>query len=270
MATPNDNSIDRRYDILRKKAEQDVRSQQQEAQKGLTRQFARLGGIGTGAFVKQQQLAQEAGAKRLGEAQQNIEFQRLADLEQQRKIEEQRKFQTSEREASQAFASQERIGAQEFASQQAELQRKFATGERVAAQDFQKGLFDIEQQNTREKLDLAMKQYNMDNNVNYLNARLQIAEGMKQGLFGFDDLNRLSEMFGIPVDQMGGRSNQGQNINLEAINKLKQFRASQTPEAIKRGYFATGAQNRYTRQAVIQEAAKMGLTESDLARAGVI
>ena len=66
MAQPT--SIDRRFDLLKQKAASDVQGQQQQAQKGLTRQFSRLGGIGTGAFVKQQALARDAGNKQLGEA----------------------------------------------------------------------------------------------------------------------------------------------------------------------------------------------------------
>ena len=201
-------SIDRRFDMLKQRAAQESRAQTQEAEKGLTRQFSRLGGIGTGAFVKQQALAKEAGARRLGEATQNIEFQKLGEQQRQEDIQKQREFQTAERLGGQEFAAgqlgkqqefarSERLGAQEFGASQAEMQRKYATGERVAAQDFQRGLFDIEQGNTREKLDLAAKQFGMENNVNYLNAKLQVAEGIRKGLFTSEDFDALGSLFGF-------------------------------------------------------------------------
>lgn len=193
MAEPT--SIDRRFDLLKQKASQDVQSQQQQAQKGLTRQFARLGGIGTGAFVKQQALAQEAGNKQLGEAKNTIEMQRLAELQRQDDIKNQQAFQTSERMGAQQFATGERTGAQGFAAAQAELARKFQTGERVSSQEFQQGLADASNAIARGQLDITTQTLGMENNVNYLNARLQIAEGIKKGLFSSEDLANINEMF---------------------------------------------------------------------------
>lgn len=261
------NSIDRRFDILKQKAAQDVRQGQQEAQRGLTRQFARLGGIGTGAFVKQQRLAQEAGQKQLGEAQQNIEFQKLGEIQRQEDIKNQQSFQTSERLGSQKFASGERLGAQTFASKQAQLQQKFASSERVAAQDFQKGLFDIEQTNTREKLDLAAKQFNMENNVNFLNARLQIAEGLKKGLFGFDDLQALNSMFGIPTNPQEGPglvTSKASSTNLNEIRGLIS-EMKKKPVIGKSSSF----QRQIRRKEILDEAARRGITPEELTRAGI-
>jgi hypothetical protein len=267
MAETMNNSIDRRFDILKQKAAQDVRAGQQEAQRGLTRQFARLGGIGTGAFVKQQQLAQEAGQKQLGEAQQAIEFQKLGEQQRLADIEEARKYQTAEREAGQKFASGERLGAQTFSAAQAELQRKFTTGERVAAQEFNRGLFDIEQANTREKLDLAAKQFDMENNVNFLNARLQIAEGLKKGLFGVDDLQALNSMFGIPTNQAQGPglvTSQASSVNL---NKIRDMFAdlNSRPAIGMQGNMAKAIE----RKRIFDEASRLGIKPEELKRAGI-
>ena len=264
-------ATERRFDILKQRAGQDVRQQTQEQQEGMKRQFARLGGIGTGAFVKQQRLAQESGAKRLGEAQQNIEFQRLGELQRQQDIQEARAFQSAEREASQRFAGEqlakqqefakaERMGSQEFGALQAEIQRKFASGERVAAQDFQRGLFDIEQQNTLRKLDLAEKQFGMENTVNFLNARLQIAEGIKKGLFGFDDLSALNQMFGqaVPLQSSAGGT-MASSENLAKIRKIKDKYSSGL-------LVSSGVQDREVRA----EAKRLGISEDELRRAGFI
>lgn len=268
------NSIDRRFDILKQKAAQDVRGQQQEAEKGLTRQFARLGGIGTGAFVKQQALAKEAGSRRLQEAQQGIEFQRLGEQQRQEDISAQRAFQTAERLGSQEFAKGERVGSQSFAAKQAELQRKYQTGERVSSQEFQQGLFDVEQKNTLSKLDLAKQQFGMEQNVNYLNAKLQVAEGMKKGLFGFDDLNALGALFGKPegftTTGTGSGGPKGQNMSVEGLSELRSSIQARSREPLAQGAFTAGAHGRAMRKIAIDEGKKRGLSEQDLIRAGVI
>lgn len=278
MADTMNNSIDRRFDILKQKAAQDVRQGQQEAQKGLTRQFARLGGIGTGAFVKQQRLAQEAGQKQLGEAQQNIEFQKLGEQQRQDDIKKQMEFQTSERLGSQQFASGERLGsqqfargerteAQQFASTQAEMQRKYATGERIASQEFQYDMFSESHKLAMDQLTIAQDTFDMENNVNFLNARLQIAEGLKKGLFGFDDLQQLNSMFGIPTnrpDQPSAGLAQSQG-SLENLTKLRDM----VKEINSGRYFGNSFGQRIARHNVLKEAERMGLTPEEMQRAGI-
>jgi len=276
-------SIDRRFDMLKQRAAQESRAQTQEAEKGLTRQFSRLGGIGTGAFVKQQALAKEAGARRLGEATQNIEFQKLGEQQRQEDIQKQREFQTAERLGGQEFAAgqlgkqqefarSERLGAQEFGASQAEMQRKYATGERVAAQDFQRGLFDIEQGNTREKLDLAAKQFGMENNVNFLNARLQIAEGIKKGLFGFDDLQALNSMFGMgggtPGGGPAGFSATPSAASSEALNQLRSDFAKINQVTGPSTVFSR-LNKKVERNNLFRRARELGITDEELQRAGI-
>ena len=280
------NSIDRRFDILKQKAAQDSRKQTQESEQGLKRQFSRLGGIGTGAFVKQQQLAKEAGSRRLQEAEQGIEFQRLGEQQRQEDIKGQRAFQTSERLGSQefsagqlgkqqAFAKGERLGAQEFGAAQADIARKFQTGERMSSQEFQQGMFDKSHDVALQQLQVAQDTLGMENNVNFLNAKLQIAEGMKKGLFGFDDLNALNSLFGKPdgfstTSSGSGGSPKGQNIGVEGLSAIRSAVQSRTPEILRSGAISKGAFNRRKRELTIQEGKKQGLTEQDLIRSGLI
>ena len=289
------NATERRFDILKQKAGQDIRQQTQEAQEGMKRQFARLGGIGTGAFTKQQRLTQEAGAKRLGEAQQNIEFQRLGELQRQQDIKEARAFQTAEREAGQTFAAEqlgrqqefaraERLGAQEFGASQAELQRKFASGERVAAQEFQRGMFDITNQNALRQMDIAEKQLGMENNVNFLNARLQVAEGIKKGLFSSQDLEALPGMFGMEdpkaqLQQSGSTFGAGSTqIAADPLAELKKFRFDTQQQFAKRQQTETGQLSRgqqalvdtQTARALQRRARELGISDIQLQQAGLI
>ncbi len=285
------NSIDRRFDILKQKAAQDVRKQTQESEQGLKRQFSRLGGIGTGAFVKQQQLAKEAGSRRLQEAEQGIEFQRLGEQQRQEDITAQRAFQTSERMGSQqfatgermgsqkfsagqlgkqqAFATSERLGAQEFSADQSAILRKFTTGERVSAQEFQQLQFTAQNKIANDQLQVAQATLGMENNVNFLNARLQVAEGIKKGLFGQDDMDALAGMF-YPgpkgFSSLGGQGGQGgqgaprsgsaTKATLANLNKVRR-------EIDKYGGV-------FGKQPAKDLAHKLGITDDELRRAGII
>lgn len=126
MAAPQGQSpVDRRFDYLRKKTEQEAGAVEQKAKEDLERGAAARGRLGSGTHVKlkQQQQAQLTGQKQ--NAIEGVESQREEALFNQQMVDEGRKFQTAER-----------LGAQQFAGSQADLQRRFATGERLGGQDF--------------------------------------------------------------------------------------------------------------------------------------
>lgn len=196
---------DRRFEILRQKAEREARAATQEQTQSLRRQFARTGGIGSGAFIKASQQAEERGAKRLGAAREGIEFARLGELERERQIKAGREFATSEREAGQtfaaaealkgrAFATSEREAAEKFASAEAELGRRFTSSEREAIQAFQRGeridsqtfqltMFDRNfRQVIQPKLKIAQQQLGIEQATFNLNKRLQLALAAQQNL----------------------------------------------------------------------------------------
>lgn len=125
-----------KFQIARQRAQQQVGAETQEQQEALRRRFASMGGLQSGAAIKQEQLAGEQGAKRLMEANQNIDVAQQGELERKAEVEAGRKFQSGEREAGQAFASKEAGTGREFAALQAEAQRKFASGERLSSQEF--------------------------------------------------------------------------------------------------------------------------------------
>jgi len=146
MAIASD-AVTRRYELLRKRARQETQASTQAQQEALRRRFASIGSLGSGAAIKSEQLAAEAGAKQYRKAAEDIGMQEQAERQRLQEIEEARKYQTSEREAGQAFGAEqaeksrlfatgERIGGQQFAGQQAALQRRFATSERIGGQQF--------------------------------------------------------------------------------------------------------------------------------------
>lgn len=124
------------FDYQRKKAASAENANLQAKRDALARRQAQLGGGPGGAFIKMEQQAQDESAKRLADANEGIDTAQRAEMRRIREIEEGRKFQTSEREASQTFARGERIGSQEWQSGQAQTQRDWQTGEREASQGF--------------------------------------------------------------------------------------------------------------------------------------
>ena len=114
-----------RFDRERKRAKQDETSRQQQVQEAIGRKFASQGMTGSGESLKVSQQATDEGARRTDERMEGIASAEEESAFQQQQIEDQRKFQTSER-----------VGSQQFASDQQAIGREFSTGEREASQLF--------------------------------------------------------------------------------------------------------------------------------------
>jgi hypothetical protein len=127
-------AMERRYGLLSKQMERQETQQTEQEKEALRRRFAAMGGLGSGASIKAESLAGEAGARRLSQARMSLESERLREEQQQEELEKQRQFQKSERLGSQQFSSSERLGSQQFATQQAEMDRQFSSSERQAQQ----------------------------------------------------------------------------------------------------------------------------------------
>lgn len=143
MALPAGNE----FDYARKRAAQQEASNLQQQKDALARRQAQTGGGVSGALMKQEQVASDASAQRLQQANEGIDTAQRAEERRIREIEEGRRFTTSEREAAQGFAAGEsalarrfqtgeREASQGFASGESALQRRFLTGERMGSQDF--------------------------------------------------------------------------------------------------------------------------------------
>ena len=178
MAGPDYSGITKgitgQYDALRQKAAQQESANLQGQRDALQRRAAQLQGGPSGAFIKQEQLAGDASAQRLQQANEGIDQQQSADLRNVNMTQLGQQFQTSEREAGQGFqAGQmksqqdfshgERLGSQDFAAQQALSGQKFTHGENQAqlAQQGQlaTGTYNGQKTTAQQQLDQAGKQF---------------------------------------------------------------------------------------------------------------
>lgn len=160
--------IQKQYDPMRRRLQEQENANLQTQKDALARRAASLGGGPSGAFIKQESLAQDASAKRLQAGNENVDAQYQGALNQARETQAGREFQTSERLGTQQFASGEsaigrkfqtgeRLGSQDFANQQRMSSQKYATGERLGTQGFQ----STEAQKGR---DLQSSQFNQQMN----------------------------------------------------------------------------------------------------------
>lgn len=102
------------FDPIRRRLQSQFQQQRQTAGDALQRRFASQGMLNSGAYAKtaQQQDVELAGKE--AEATQMVDFQEAQEARRRQEIEEARKYQTGEREASQGFARGEREGGQQF------------------------------------------------------------------------------------------------------------------------------------------------------------
>lgn len=126
MATPQ--GVNDIFALQRKRAQQQATQAGQQQQEAIKRRFAALGASGSGAAIKQEQLAAQESQKQLG---QQMEFIGAAEAQERQR--------QAEIKQAQEFAKSERLGQQQFASQQAQLAQKYATSERLGQQQFATG-----------------------------------------------------------------------------------------------------------------------------------
>jgi len=136
------------YDLARKRAEEQNLQEGQRRKDALTRRFAQLGNLKSGARVKQEQLAETESSRNLQRANEAIDAQQAAEMARRRELLLNQDFSSSEAEKQRGFATSERLGSQDFASGEAEKQRGFTTKERLGTQDF---AFQQQQQNLRAR-----------------------------------------------------------------------------------------------------------------------
>jgi len=176
--TPQNDAIGRRFGLLRKRAEQDVKAGVGEQQEALKRRFASLGATGSGESIKLEQQTQQRGQKALGEAREGLAVAESGERQRAGEIQAQREFQKGEREASQTFgagqaklgrefARGERLGGQGFAAEQALNQLNFAKSEAGLNRTLQSDQF-----NQEFDLNSIISQFNMDLAAGIVPARI--------------------------------------------------------------------------------------------------
>jgi hypothetical protein len=135
MALPQQNE----FDLARKRAAQTEQANVQAQKDAIARRSAQLGGGVSGAMMKQEQIVADESAKRLADANEGIDTAQRAEDRRIREIEDARKFQTSEREASQGFMSGEALKQREYGTSERLSGQEFARGERLGGQEFAAG-----------------------------------------------------------------------------------------------------------------------------------
>jgi hypothetical protein len=128
--------VNNEFDLARRRAQQQE-SQNLGAQKdALARRAAQLGGGVSGALIKQEQIATDESAKRLGQANEGIDAARMQEQRRLDEIAQGQDFARSEREATQAFAAGESALARRLA--EAGLTGVYGGKKTLAAQQFEK------------------------------------------------------------------------------------------------------------------------------------
>jgi hypothetical protein len=117
--------VNKQFDYARQKVAQNEAASTQAKRDALARKQAQLGGGPGGGFIKADQQVLDQSARNINDANQGIDIQQNAEIARLREVDEGRKFQVSERQATQQFASGERQASQQFAS-----------GERIGGQKF--------------------------------------------------------------------------------------------------------------------------------------
>lgn len=134
-----DFGANKEFDLARNRAKQQEAANLKGQKDALARRAAQLGGGPSGAFIKQEQIAGDESAKRLGQAHEGIDSMQAQEQRRLNELEQGQKFVTGERMGSQDFASAQAAAARDFAAKERAAAEKFATGERISSQDFGAG-----------------------------------------------------------------------------------------------------------------------------------
>lgn len=131
--------VSAQFEPARKRASQQEATNLQGQKDALARRAAQLGGGPSGAFIKQESMAADESAKRLQDANEGINAAQTGALNQAREVQAGREFQTSERLGSQGFAGEQSALARRFQTGEREASQAYGTGEREAGQQFASG-----------------------------------------------------------------------------------------------------------------------------------
>lgn len=132
----NVNDLPDQYEVARKRASQQTNAAVQGQQDAMKRRFSANGAINSGAAIKQQQLAAEAGQQQLQQANEAIDSAQRADIMRQKEAQDARTFAREERLGSQEFGAGQADLGRKFTGEQAHLGRQFQSSERQAGESF--------------------------------------------------------------------------------------------------------------------------------------
>jgi hypothetical protein len=203
-SSPNASKVDRRFDVLRKKVEQEAGAVQQQAQEGLARKAVAGGNQNSGAFIKLQNKQQDQLNTQKQNAVMDVESQREAAQAQADEIQAQRDFAKGEREASQEFSrgegylnrnwqAEQALKGRQFEAGEAEKNRTFSSKESALQRGFSEKLFNKEmafkkqvQANAndqfKKQFEQSLKQFDFDKEVSEFNMKMAEKQFGKRSL----------------------------------------------------------------------------------------
>lgn len=195
-----------RFEKAKSQAKQETFASKQAAQEAINRRFAQMGMQGSGAAIKQQSLIDQQSEEELGKRLEGISGMQEQEIARQNEIKQAREFQTKEREASQGYATQERMAGQEYGNLMLQRQQDYATREREAGQGFvsaqtksaqdyaasqqekqntfAKSMDEIQGNRFAEQMKLERDKFNYDKVIGDFNMNMAKSEANKQDIFG--------------------------------------------------------------------------------------
>lgn len=192
-ASPNASRIDRRFDVLRSKVEQDAGAQQQQAQEGLARKAVSSGNQNSGAFLKlQNKQAQEMNAQKQN-ALNEVEGQREGAQAQADEVQTQRNFAADQALLQRDFESFQRQKDRTFQSAEAQKGRTFESTEAAKQRGFSEKLFNKEMNfkktvqadandQFKKQFDQALEQFEFDKEISRFNMDMANKQFNKKSL----------------------------------------------------------------------------------------
>ena len=189
------------FALARKRLTQQSGIERQQAEDALKRYYARLGGLSSGSYIKQIQEAQQTASERSQQGTEMLDIAELQELQRRKEIEEQRTFASTEAEKQRGFLKEEAgIGrkfsaeesllgrefakgesllGREFASREAKIGRDFAGSESAMQRAFQEKVFASEEASKIKQMDLAERQFTLDQQIAEFNKQIALHEQNK-------------------------------------------------------------------------------------------
>jgi hypothetical protein len=198
--------LEQRYDVLKKKAQQQAAEQSAAEQEALKRKFSSLGMSGSGEDIKQQQLAIQRGGQNYAQAAEAIDTQRMAEVGQREYAGQVRKeeqaYQSAEAQKQREFAKQEAIDQRQFQSLEAQYGRQFAAEQSQIERNQKEKFFNVQSafQNRQFEWQQAVssRDYLLDLRVSEFNMKMAEQQANKKSF-----MERAIDPFGT-LDIFGG------------------------------------------------------------------
>lgn len=163
------------YDAMRRRLQSQFSTQRSTADDAMKRRFAAQGMLGSGAYQKSAEMADEQANRDQAEGLQGVDIAEQSELQRRKELGEGRQYQTAEREGAQRFAAEEAAKGRTFQTGEREGAQNFGHAERLGTQDWQQGNID--------------REYQQNLLTNYINAILGFKDA---GLSSKDWLNAQS------------------------------------------------------------------------------